>query len=190
VRRALWGSVLLLAGLLLIPAGAGAATYDTYVGCDTGENASPADVCPLGSSPGAFFEADEGVEYDVCVEFPDGEFLCAEEQEAEAGVLYANQIETTLTGEHFVWWFVGGLEVGSWSFRIDAPPPPAPPAPAPPPPPAPPAAVTPIVTPACVKAKARVRTLKTRLRQAVKPKPKARLRGKLKAARSAARRLC
>jgi hypothetical protein len=64
--------------------------------------------------------------YDVCVEFPVGEALRAEEQLADAGVLFVNSITTNSLGNHPVIWFVEDVEVGSWTFRMDAPPLPAP----------------------------------------------------------------
>lgn len=189
--KRIWGSliVVVLALAALSPA-AGAAEVETYVGCGVTVSTTPADNCTLGDTPGAFFEADENVEYDVCVEFPNTNFLCAEEQFAEAGVLYVNEITTEQLGEHFVLWFVEGVEVGSWSFRIDAPPPPATPPVTAPAPLAPPA--LPAVGPsaACINAKARVRVLGNQLSKASKPKRKAKLRGQLKRARAAKQRLC
>lgn len=190
MKRA-WGSLIVVAiALTALPPAASAAEVETYVGCGITVSASPAHVCTLGDSLGAFFEADEDVEYDVCVEFPDTNFLCAEEQFAEAGVLYVNKITTEQVGEHFVWWFVEGVEVGTWDFRIDEPsPPPTPQVTTPPAPPAPP---LPPISPsaACVDAKARVRTLGTQLSKATKPKRKAKLRSKLRRARTAKQRLC
>jgi hypothetical protein len=189
MKKAFWGLILCGVGLFLVPVTASAATYETYVACSGSAAAAPATVCKLGDSPGAFFESDEEVEYEVCVEFPAGDYLCAEEQEAEAGELYVNELTTDETGQYFVEWFVGGVEVGFWSFRIDAPPPPpTPPAPAPPSP-APPA-VAPTVTPACLKAKAQVKTLKARVRQATQPKRKAKLRAKLRKVRANVLRFC
>lgn len=193
MKRA-WGSLIVVVVLALaaLPAAAGAAEVETYVGCGVTVSTSPAHVCTLGDSPGAFFEADEDVEYDVCVEFPDTNFLCAEEQFAEAGVLYVNEITTEQVGEHFVWWFVEGEEVGAWDFRIDEPSPPPTPPVRTPPPPAPPALPLPAVGPsaACINAKAMVRTLSTQLSKATKPKRKAKLRGKLRRARTSKQRLC
>jgi hypothetical protein len=114
-------------------------------------------------------------------------YLCSEENLAEAGVLYVNELTTDQTGEYFVEWYVGAVEVGFSTFRIEAPPPP-------PPPPAPPAplppTIAPTTAPACTKAKARVKTLKARLRHASKPKAKAKLRHKLKVARSNVLKFC
>lgn len=192
MKRMWWGLLLAAAGLLSIPAVAGAAEYEAYVGCSTSVSASPSHDCQLGDSPGAFFEADEFTEYDVCVEFPDGEYLCRFGQKAEEGVLYVNQITSELTGLHVVGWWVGEELIGTWDFQLNAPPPPpAPPTPpAPPAPPAPPLPPAPTVSAACVKAKGKVRKFKKQLRKAVLPKQKARIRGKLNRTRSAVRRLC
>jgi hypothetical protein len=127
---------LLLAGACVVAAPAPAATaanYTTYVGCADTATTPASHVCQIGDEPGAFFESpDVDVEYEVCVTFPSAETLCAEEQEAEAGTLYVNTITTDLVGNHLVSWYVKGVEVASWSLRMDAPPPPAPkPAPTP-----------------------------------------------------------
>jgi hypothetical protein len=178
-------------GLAAFTASASAAEYETYVGCSANADAPPSHSCELGDSPGAFFETDEETEYEVCVEFPDFSFLCAEEQFAEAGVLYVNEITTDQVGEYFVAWYVGDTEVGNWAFDVAAPPsPPTPPSPPPAPlPPAPPA-LSPVVTPACAKARSRVRSLSTRLRNAASHKSKVKLRAKLKRARAAAESSC
>lgn len=194
MKKLLLGFALLAAASLSIPMSASAAEYQTFVGCDDfAENPVPSHVCQLGDFPGAFFESDEETEYEVCVEFPDGEELCAEEQVAEAGVLYVNSIFSELEGTHLVSWYVGGVEIGSWAFRLDPPPPPpAPPAPAPTPPATspPPAAVVPLTSPQCLQAQHRVSTLKKQLRNASGHKQKVKLRGKLKSARAKAKRLC
>jgi hypothetical protein len=194
MKRMLFGLILAAAGVLSIPAAAGAVEYETYVACSQSFSAVPATDCQLGDTPGAFFEADEETEYDVCVEFPSGQYLCALEQEAEAEVLYVNEITSGTAGHHYVDWWVGETLVGEWGFRLNAPlPPPPPPAPAPPPP-APPAIVPPVATPqisaACVKAKSKVRKLRKQLLNAATPKAKAKIRPRLRLARAAAKRLC
>jgi hypothetical protein len=45
------------------------------------------------------------------VRFPAGRRLCAEEQSAEAGVLYVNPITTQRFGRHDVIWYVGGRRI-------------------------------------------------------------------------------
>lgn len=84
VKRVLLCVSLAAVAVLSIPALAGAAEYDAFVSCDDlSENPAPSHVCQIGDFPGAYFESDEDTEYDVCVEFPTGEELCAEEQFAE-----------------------------------------------------------------------------------------------------------
>lgn len=133
-----------------------AAGYTAYVGCSISSAALPSHVCQIGDDPGAFFESAEAeVEYEVCVTFPGPSTICAKEQSAEAGVLYVNEITTNLTGNHLVTWYVEGVEIASWSLRMDNPPPPPdPPASstlAPPPSPTtlPPPTVTPLTTLGC-----------------------------------------
>lgn len=187
-KRLLLSALLVAIGSLAIPLSASAAEIETFVACDDSAPIPvPSHVCKIGDSPGAFFESDEETEYDVCVEFPDGEALCAEQQLAEAGVLFVNTITTTLPGDHRVLWFVEGILVGSWDFRMDRPP--APPVLAPPAPP-PPVVAPAGPTPACLKARQRVRKLKSSLKKASGPKQKEKLRSKLKGARAATRRAC
>jgi hypothetical protein len=114
------------------PSPAAAANYTTYVGCSVSPFAAPSHVCQLGDSPGAFFESPEtNVEYEVCVRFPEATTLCTEEpQEAVTGVLYVNEITSEIPGEHLVTWYVEGVEIASWSFRLDEPPLPPPTKPA------------------------------------------------------------
>lgn len=192
MKRLSLGIVLTAAIALLIPAAASAAEYETFVGCNyLTASPVPSHTCQVGDTPGAFFESDEETEYDICVEFPDGFFDCAEEQEAEADVLYVNRIFSDEPGEYLLSWFVGVVEVGSWAFHLDSPPPPAPPAPAPLPLPAPP--VLPAVSvpsQGCLKAKSRVNQLKNKLQNTSERKAKAKVRSKLKAAKAAAKRAC
>lgn len=145
VRRLTSGLVFAASALAISVAPAGAAAYTTYVGCSDTASAMPSHVCEIGDQPGAFFESPTAdVEYEVCVSFPSGQTLCAEEQLAETEVLYVNSITTEIPGNHLVTWYVEGIEVAAWSFRMDpppAPPPAAPPRPAPAPAPAPPVAL-------------------------------------------------
>lgn len=188
MKGLLWGIALAGVMFLLAPISANAAV-STYVGCGISQTSAPSHVCHLGDSPGAFFEADVDTEYDVCVEFPSGNELCAEEQFAEAGTLYVNQITSELEGNHFVSWYVEGSEVGSWLFRMD-PVPPLPTPVLPPPPPLAPPAVTPTSSVACLKARQRVRKLKGQLGNTKSHARKIVLRGKLKKARGDAKLFC
>lgn len=113
--------------ICLLPATALAAEYTTYVGCSPTASAAPSHVCQIGDEPGAFFESPEAeVEYEVCVTFPGEVELCAEEQLAEEGILYVNVITSEVPGDHLVTWYVEGIEVGAWTFRMESPPPPPP----------------------------------------------------------------
>lgn len=189
MKRLFWGLLLMASASLLIPMSATAAEFKTYVGCDDfAQSPVPSHVCLLGEFPGAFFESSADAEYEVCVEFPNQEFICAEEQEAEEGVLYVNSITTDQPGIHFVSWYVGDTEVGSWSFRMDAPVPPTPPAPVVPPPAQP--AVAPTPSPNCLAAQLQVGKLKHRLQKAGGAKQKKKIRAKLRNARNAVNREC
>ncbi len=111
----------LATGLLasVVPASAGAAAYKHYVACGIGHNAKPSHACYPKSKKGAFFESvNREVDYTVCVHFPNGKNLCAKAQPAEEGILYVNEITSTIPGKHRVTWFVKGKKVGSFVFRV------------------------------------------------------------------------
>ncbi len=201
MKRYLVLVIVCLAGVLSISSAAIAATPKTrtFVGCDDlAEEPAPSHVCEVGDFPAAYFESSEETEYEVCVEFPNAEVLCAEEQIAEAGVLYENSITTEMEGLHFVSWFIGETEVGSFAFRMEPPkPPPSPPVvvpPAPivvsPPAPAPVPLVEPSQSPVCLTAQGQVTKLKARLRNAKTRRQKAKLRKALTAARAFATKTC
>ena len=114
-------AAMLVSGLLItaVPASASAAAYKHYVGCGVSRNAKPAHFCPKKAKKGAFFKSLSGtVAYSVCVKFPSGKNLCAQAQEAEQGTLYVNKITSTIPGKHRVTWFVKGVKVGSFAFRV------------------------------------------------------------------------
>jgi hypothetical protein len=207
MRRLLVGALLAGVAALSAPASAGAAEYSFDVGCGLSASTPPSHVCEIDDQIGAFFEVDEDTEYEVCVEFPSATFICAEEQFAQANVLYVNEITTNELGQHFVTWWVGEELVGFWDFEVIEPPkPPTPapspaPAPTPSPAPAPSPAPTPTVTPtapplsaACVKARRSLARSTAQLRNAQRqnatPKRKARLRGQVRKAKAAVRRFC
>lgn len=193
MKRLSLGIVLTAAIALLVPAAASAAEYDTFVGCDElAANPVPANVCEFDDFPAAYFESDENTEYLPCLEFPDADFLCLnEEQQAQAGILDAVSLPTEEPGTYFAVWFVGEEVVGEWEFRINQPPPPAP-APAPLPAPAPVVVPPFIAGPSkdCLRAKKKVTQLRNQLQNANRRKQKTRLRGKLKGAKAAAKRAC
>lgn len=168
---------------------AGAAEFKTYVGCGLSREAVPADVCYLGDSIGAFFRVDGAdVEYEVCVEFPDGEYLCAEDQAASEGTLYVNSITSEALGAHRVEWYVEDALINTWSFDLAAErPPPAPELP----PATTPAPVAPSgPSERCLKARTRVRALNTKIRVAKRRAAKERLREKMKVAKANRNILC
>lgn len=115
------------AGAVFVPASASAAIegIETYVGCGLTKDTQPSHACDLdhGNHFGAFFRSPVATGYEVCVEFPGGARLCAEEQHADAGQLYVNKVTTNLGGPHDVVWIVEGEEVGSWSFKLPVQPP-------------------------------------------------------------------
>ncbi len=114
-------AVVVVTGLLAsaVPATAGAAAYQHYVGCGISRNAKPAHVCPKGSKKGAFFKSLKAdVSYSVCVKFPSGKNLCAQKQEATKGTLYVNKVTSTIPGKHRVTWYVEGKKVGSFVFTV------------------------------------------------------------------------
>jgi hypothetical protein len=190
------GVALAATALLLMPSIATAAEYETFVGCDDlAENPVPSHVCRVGDFPGAFFESDSNVEVEVCVEFPTAFIDCTEPEFAEAGILYVLSITSELEGDYLVTWNVEGADVGSWAFRLEPPPPVVAVNPARVPSPAPVTSPPPVVTsslptPACRKARQRVRKLGRQLQNAGSRKRKAMIRGKLKQARAIARRAC
>ena len=198
MRKALVGLPLtLVAAIVFLPATALGAEYTTFVGCDDlATNPIPSHECEIGDFPAAYFESDVGVEYDVCVEFPDAEFLCSEENFAPAETLFLNSIETSQPGRHHVYWYLSGTEtmIGFWAFDMTEPPPSPPPPTSPlaPPTVTPPAPIVNQIVPstACVKARNRVRRLQGQLRRATSRIQKVGIRSKLKKARAAVRRAC
>ncbi|HXS32468.1 MAG TPA: hypothetical protein VN758_01675 [Solirubrobacterales bacterium] len=191
MKKVLLAMVLAIAASLLIPLTASAASYETFVGCDgLSENPVPSHVCLTSDFSAAYFESDVDTNYEVCIETPTGTELCSEEEPAEAEILYEDPFPSKLAaGNYFAYWYVGEIEVGSWAFRLDSPPPPPvltlPAAPAPPPP-----AVALGPSAGCLKAQHLVTKINKQLKNAAGPKQKAKIRGKLRKAKSAAKRLC
>ncbi len=101
------------------PASAKSAAFKHYVACGLSQNAKPAHACQKSRSKGAFFRSNKGdVFYSVCVKFPGKKNLCRPKQEAKKGQLYVNKITSTIPGKHQVTWFVGGKQVGSFTFTV------------------------------------------------------------------------
>ena len=94
-------------------------TYRTYTACSARLDAVPARRCPKRGTKGAFFKSvDAHVHYKVCVKFPNGQKLCARNQDAPRGRLQVNAITSDRIGEHTVTWFVGGNKVSTRRFTI------------------------------------------------------------------------
>jgi hypothetical protein len=95
--------------------------YQHFVACGLGRKAKSSHRCPAGRPQGAFFRARRGsVQYTVCVRFPSRQTLCANEQNAERGVLYVNAVTGSQPGIHQITWFVKGKRVGRFCFRVGA----------------------------------------------------------------------
>ncbi len=114
--------VVLLGSALLAsaaPASAGAVVYKHYVACGVTEAAKPSHRCSKKRKKGAFFKSLKNeVNYSVCVKFPTGKNICAKSQPAEPGILYFNEITSTIPGKHRVTWFVEGKRVGVFLFTV------------------------------------------------------------------------
>lgn len=189
MKRMFGAALICAAGLICtLPATAFGAGFSTYVGCSPAASAVPSHVCQLGDEPGIFFESpEEDVEYEVCVTFPDAETLCTEEQFAEEGALYVNAIFSEIPGDHLATWYVEGIKIADWTFRLDAPAPPPVPTPAP----VPPAVVIPLgPTPACLQATQRVKKLKAKLQAAHTAKAKESARKRLRKAKAKKNSAC
>lgn len=82
------------------------AHYTAYVACGLSNRARPRHECPRRAKVGAFFKSSREVAYSVCVVFPTGRRICAEEQTAVAGVLYVNRVTSNVIGRHKVIWYL------------------------------------------------------------------------------------
>lgn len=90
------------------PAGSGGSwKVFTYTGCGLESKTRENSVCGRHAKIGAFFKSTQATTYAVCVRFPGGHQLCAESQQAEAGVLYVNKITASQPGRYTVTWYVG-----------------------------------------------------------------------------------
>lgn len=99
-------------------ASSSAGPYDVYVGCSRSSNGPPSSRCFVGDRIGAFFRSNAAdALYSVCIAFPNGRELCAQEQVARQGQLYVNPVTTNLVGSHIVTWSVDGL-VFTRKFRL------------------------------------------------------------------------
>jgi len=112
--------VTLLVGLM---ASAGAATaapaYRYYVVCSHSKQAPPATSCSKNSNKGAVFKSNNAaVKYKICVKYPGGQKLCANNQNAPKGRKVLNTISSSLKGVHTVKWWVDGDLVGTYNFTV------------------------------------------------------------------------
>lgn len=91
--------------------------FTVYTACGLTEYAPRYARCPHRSKIGAFFRSSVAVTYTVCVTFPTGKRLCVEHQPAEAGVLYANSVTSSVVGRHKVVWMVAGKRFIRYFWR-------------------------------------------------------------------------
>ena len=104
-----------------VASAAAADRYRHYVACRIAADERPSHSCPKRGKKGAFFKAlDADANYRICVKFPNDRRLCASHQKAVRGELKINTITSHMVGRHLVTWYVGGKQVGSFSFRIHA----------------------------------------------------------------------
>jgi hypothetical protein len=92
-------------------------SYRAYIACGRSPHAAPAHRCRRGSKVGAYFQSSQATTYSVCVRFPDARRRCAEEQSAEASVLYLNSVTTNILGRYEFTWFAGGRRIVRY-FRL------------------------------------------------------------------------
>jgi hypothetical protein len=115
---------LLTVSLLAVGAEAPAAApgrYRHYAACGVSPDSRASHTCPKRGKKGAFFKSlDADATYRVCVKFPNGHRLCASHQHASQAELKINTITSHMVGQHVVTWYVGGNQVGAFTFRIHA----------------------------------------------------------------------
>ncbi len=100
------------------------ATYDAYIACGRDRSDPPSSQCNVGDRVGAFFRSNGAdATYSVCVNFPTGKQLCAEEQQASQGALYVNAVTTSIPGRHTVTWSVNGVVLTESFTLVRAAPP-------------------------------------------------------------------
>lgn len=89
-----------------------------YVACGLSKQAPPARECPHNSKVGAFLSANRDVSYTICVTFPMRKRLCAQAQEARAGVPDVIKVTTHVVGLHKVVWTVEGRRLVRYFRRL------------------------------------------------------------------------
>jgi hypothetical protein len=94
--------------------------YVVYGGCGTEAGTAPSHLCHKGDRLGAFFQSlNVDAAYTVCVKFPlRDKTLCAEQQQAAAGVLYVNKITSGIVGKTSITWSVNSVPIGIWNFGL------------------------------------------------------------------------
>jgi hypothetical protein len=95
------------------------APYSYYTACGTAKSSPPDATCSRNSAKAAFFRSNNAhVTYKVCVKFPSGQKLCANNQDAPKGKIKVNTITSNQRGDHKVTWFVGGVKVGVYTLTV------------------------------------------------------------------------
>lgn len=117
--------LVVLTGVLLLPPEAGrantavkatalragtSAAYTVFTACGRSAGTPRSSRCIVGDRVGAFFRSNVGdTAYTICIRFPTGRVLCADEQPATQGTLYVNAVTTNIVGRHTVTWTVDGI---------------------------------------------------------------------------------
>jgi len=93
------------------------AHYRAYVACGLSSHAHPAHECAHRARVGTFLRSSRDVVYTVCVLFPTGRHICAEEQVAVAGTLYVNKVTSNIVGWHKVVWYLPDRTIKRYFWR-------------------------------------------------------------------------
>ena len=99
---------------------AASARYTAYAACGLGAHRHPPTSARRGSKVGAFFKSTEPVVFKLCVKFPGGQHLCANDQNAKAGKLKINTVTTNKLGRHRLTWILPDREIVRY-FRLVRP---------------------------------------------------------------------
>jgi hypothetical protein len=108
-------------GLLVASVGAASAApaYRFYSVCSHNKNAPEDSTCPKNGKKGAVFKSNNAsVVFKICVKFPGGQKLCANNQPAPKGVKVLNTITSNQKGDHRITWKVNGVLVGSYTMTV------------------------------------------------------------------------
>ncbi len=128
LASAVSAAVLLALALLALsaptPAGAQSgersqSAYRYYVACGMSAKAKPSHRCAAPRTKAAFFRSNNAdVNFKLCVKFPGRGTECSPPRKARKGVLYVNEITSTIRGVHRVTWFAGGKRVGVFNLLV------------------------------------------------------------------------